>query len=303
MKQGMTDFTLKHLDLNLLHVFDALRTEGSVSGAAQRLQITQSGASRALGRLRDALGDSLFLPANGGLLLTPYAEQLVDYVRGALDLLSAGIARPEFDPARGVRVFAIAMSDYSEAVLLPPLYRRLAAEAPGIRIDVVAHPRDTSRSLGEGTPDLSIDTAGLDGPRIHARRLLRDELVPVARADHPAFTQAGDAPRACAASCCPAACRASRTGTRSCRASRARSRSGREASSPRSCSRRTPARSRRCRAFWRRRARGARGFTPCRGPAGWGASSSGCTGTSAHTPTRVIAGCATWFARWHPLSS
>lgn len=43
---------LSGLDLNLLHVFDALMTEGSVTRAGQRVGLTQPAVSNALGRLR-----------------------------------------------------------------------------------------------------------------------------------------------------------------------------------------------------------------------------------------------------------
>ncbi|HWL47082.1 MAG TPA: LysR family transcriptional regulator, partial [Sphingomonadaceae bacterium] len=53
-------------DLNLLRVFDLLFEERSVSRTAQRLGLTQSAISHALGRLRDTVGDPLFTRSAGG---------------------------------------------------------------------------------------------------------------------------------------------------------------------------------------------------------------------------------------------
>ncbi len=49
------------LDLNLLRVFDALMSEGSLTRAAEMLAITQPAASHALKRLNEAVGEALFV--------------------------------------------------------------------------------------------------------------------------------------------------------------------------------------------------------------------------------------------------
>ncbi|MFZ2868823.1 helix-turn-helix domain-containing protein, partial [Zavarzinia sp.] len=55
------------LDLNLLRLFEAVLHSGSVSRAAQQLGLTQSAASNGLARLRDVLGDPLFIRRPGGV--------------------------------------------------------------------------------------------------------------------------------------------------------------------------------------------------------------------------------------------
>ena len=52
---------LASLDLNLLVVLDALLTERHVTRAAERVGLTQSSCSHALGRLRALLGDPLLV--------------------------------------------------------------------------------------------------------------------------------------------------------------------------------------------------------------------------------------------------
>jgi len=63
------------LDLNLLRVFDALMTEGSLTRAAEALAITQPAASHALKRLHDALGEALFVRTAFGMKPSPRAER------------------------------------------------------------------------------------------------------------------------------------------------------------------------------------------------------------------------------------
>ena len=60
-------FNLRSLDLNLLTVFEAIYEMGTVSGAADRLALSQSAASHALARLRDACKDDLFVRTPQGL--------------------------------------------------------------------------------------------------------------------------------------------------------------------------------------------------------------------------------------------
>ena len=52
---------VQDIDLNLLRVFDAVLQERSVTAAAARLELTQPAVSNALSRLRNLLGDGLFV--------------------------------------------------------------------------------------------------------------------------------------------------------------------------------------------------------------------------------------------------
>ena len=65
---------LAGLDLNLLVVFDALITEGSVTRAGDRVGLSQPATSNALARLRRMTGDPLFFRTAAGLRPTPKAR-------------------------------------------------------------------------------------------------------------------------------------------------------------------------------------------------------------------------------------
>ena len=66
------------LDLNLLVALDALLTERSVSLAADRLCLSQSATSSALGRLREYFGDELLVVKGRNMILSARAEELID---------------------------------------------------------------------------------------------------------------------------------------------------------------------------------------------------------------------------------
>src|SRR5260221_12843442 len=86
-RRGQSLVNLRNLDLNLLLVFEAISRERSVLRAANRLHLSQPAMSHAISRLRDQLGDHLFVRTPGGILPTPRPEQLAAPVRRALSAL------------------------------------------------------------------------------------------------------------------------------------------------------------------------------------------------------------------------
>jgi len=192
----MRDSNLAALDVNLLVVLDALLSERHVTRAATRLGLTQSAASHALARLRTLLGDPLLVRDRQALVLTPRAEALAAPLGEALRALRLALEPPTpFDPATSTRTFTLAMADYAQLVLLPPLLRRLAKTAPGI--DLIA--RDFVGELFDDTsdpydfavaPDRTTTRShptGSTNAAVRERRLFRERFVCVARRGHPAI--------------------------------------------------------------------------------------------------------------------
>ena len=60
---------LNNLDLNLLVVFNAIYTEGSLTKAGEIVGITQPAVSSALSKLREYFDDQLFIRVGQGLNL------------------------------------------------------------------------------------------------------------------------------------------------------------------------------------------------------------------------------------------
>ena len=108
------------LDLNLLVALDHLLNLRSVSGAAARMNMTQSAMSNALLRLREYFGDDLLVKIGRRMELTPRAEALKDAVRDVLVRVEWTIATTaDFDPAQSDRQFNVLVSDYTLATLIP----------------------------------------------------------------------------------------------------------------------------------------------------------------------------------------
>jgi LysR family nod box-dependent transcriptional activator len=152
------------LDLNLLVALDALLSERSVTRAAQRVGLSQPGMSNALGRLRRLLDDPLLVRHGATLEPTARAEALMGPVHEALEVIRAALAAPaDFDPATDRRSFRLSCSDYSVLMLIGPLVRALAADAPGVMVEVLPRLADAGRALANGEVDLVIEPPEIMG--------------------------------------------------------------------------------------------------------------------------------------------
>jgi DNA-binding transcriptional LysR family regulator len=182
---------MARLDLNLLATLDVLLAEGSVAGAARRLQLSASAMSRALARLRKATGDPLLVRAGRGLVPTPRAAQLRDRVRRVVDDAEA-VLRPamRLDLGSLSRIFTLRCSEGFVESFGPRLIARVGADAPRVRLSFLAKPDKDSTPLRDGTVDLETGVIGLPmGPEIIAVGLFRDSFVGVVRKGHPLLSR------------------------------------------------------------------------------------------------------------------
>lgn len=155
---------LGSVDLNLLVALDALLAERNVTRAANRVGLSQPGMSSALARLRKLFDDPLLVREGTTLVTTARAEALVQPVREALGIIQRALeARLDFDPGTDECTVTVSCSDYSVLMLIRPLVRRLAAEAPGVTIQIRPRSPDPSRMLRDGEADLVIEPTAIMG--------------------------------------------------------------------------------------------------------------------------------------------
>jgi DNA-binding transcriptional LysR family regulator len=177
------------LDLNLLRIFDTLYDLRSVTRAAERMNLTQSAISHALGRLRRALDDPLFVRQAGGLQPTAQAMAIAPGIREGLQRLDNALAPAAFDPATSDREFRVNAGIYAAMVLVPRLIARLRAAAPHVTVTVSAPGNDLLASLDSGQVDIAIGAFGRAPARLQRQRLYTENLVWIARADSPLIGQ------------------------------------------------------------------------------------------------------------------
>jgi DNA-binding transcriptional LysR family regulator len=181
----MGEINFDALDLNLLRVFDALFLEGSTTRAGERLHLSQSAISHALGRLRHILKDELFVRSASGMTPTALSLEIGPTVHQLLSQLRTALSTPAFEPGRSERVFTIACGDYTTAVLLPELVERLGDSAPGIHLRMVPiHPTNVTE-MHDGLIDLIIADFGHVPDQFSTEFLIEDKVVLVMRKGNP----------------------------------------------------------------------------------------------------------------------
>ncbi|MEN3277618.1 MAG: hypothetical protein V7631_3408 [Massilia sp.] len=176
----------RQVDLNLLDLFDAVFRTRNLTEAGQSLGLSQPAMSHSLSRLREMYGDPLFVRSRQGLQPTPFAERLAGPVAAALQIVRGTLEKASFNPLTADRTFRIAMTDLGEQFLLPILVKRLAVEAPRVRIetqDKTIGP--VAEALAIGELDVGIGFISGKIPGIYQRVLFSDEYVCVVRQDHP----------------------------------------------------------------------------------------------------------------------
>jgi LysR family nod box-dependent transcriptional activator len=129
---------LKGLDLNLLVVLDAVLAEKNITRAGQKIYLSQSATSGALSRLRDFFGDQILVPCGHKMVLTPFAETLIQPVHEILETSEALVGRTaSFDPATSTRSFTLNMSDITATFFLTKSLREIRKLAPHIHVEIV----------------------------------------------------------------------------------------------------------------------------------------------------------------------
>ncbi len=168
---------INKLDLNQLALLDALISTQSVSRSAELVHLSQPAVSASLARLRAYFGDALLVPQGRGLVLTPFAASLAEPVRSlVLQAQALTRRRPEADASQIERTITIVGSDYVQRMLLAPLLRLAATQAPGLRFEVRSIGGNLDGELEQGDVDLVVSLASGVADRHPSEIVLRDSF-------------------------------------------------------------------------------------------------------------------------------
>ena len=174
------------LDLNLLTALDALLEEGSVGGAAFRLNLSEPAVSRTLGRLRRVTGDMILVRTGRSMTPTPYAQRVREEVHTLIQRARALLAPPgELELGQLERRFTLRCHDAITLAVGPTLLRAVQAQAPGVQLRFLTEPSGDSQALRHGQVDLELGSSAPERPELRSEALGHDRLVVVLRPDHP----------------------------------------------------------------------------------------------------------------------
>lgn len=163
---------LRKSDLSLVKVFLAIYDNGSLSRAAEELNITQPSVSYSLARLRDLLNDPLFTRTRDGMIPTFTADQFYQVFHESICKIEQAIADArQFEPKTSTRTFRIALSDLGEFYLLPKLLRDIHIKAPNCKVEVVTTEIEKVEGwLSQGRVDLAVGNLSfLKGRTLHKK--------------------------------------------------------------------------------------------------------------------------------------
>lgn len=142
------------LDWTLIQTFLAVAAEGSLSGAARCLNVSQPTLGRQIKAMEEQLGVALFYRQPKGLSLTAEGEGLLPHASAMADAASglATAAAGHDNSLRGtVRITA---SEFTAMYSLPPILARLRIEYPDIQIEL--NPTDLTENLLFREADIAV---------------------------------------------------------------------------------------------------------------------------------------------------
>lgn len=143
----MRETDLRHLDLNLLPILQALLQTRHVTHAANQLGMSQPSVSRALARLRTALNDPLLVRTTRGYTLSSRAEDIQPRLNEMLQQIECLVQPPRFDPMTDTGLVRLTGLDLELALYFPQLVQHLRQQAPHLRLETVRQELDSFSML------------------------------------------------------------------------------------------------------------------------------------------------------------
>jgi DNA-binding transcriptional LysR family regulator len=166
----------------LYRSFLAVLREGSLSGAARALGMTQPTAGRHVAALEEILGVALFTRSQLGLLPTETALGLQSYAE-AMESMAASLERAAASQGEGVRgVVRISASEVISVEVLPPIVAQLREQHPELTIELVSTNR--VQDLLQREADIAVRMVRPRQEQLVARRVGQIEVGLHARKEY-----------------------------------------------------------------------------------------------------------------------
>ena len=165
------------MDFKQLRALLIVAETGSVTRAAELLNLVQPAVSRQLRMLEEDVGAVLFRRGRQGMELTQAGRTLVDYARRALDQLDR--ARAELKPDNGLLggIVSVGLLPSVCDLLSSRLVKAVSLVQPGIRIRIVmGYAGHLQQWLSAGEVDLALLYDPAPSPDLMVRPLLEESL-------------------------------------------------------------------------------------------------------------------------------
>jgi len=167
------------LDRSHYQLLLELSRAGTVSGAADRLYITQSAASQRLRQAERRFGFPLTVRVGRRLALTPAARRLVEAADASERVLTAAEVDAQWLSTAGEPALLVAIDVFDHTPWLTPAIIEFGGGPETAGLEVVRAPAgDAHRLLSDRRADVALHAGPTTGP-LHTRPLFDDHLVGV----------------------------------------------------------------------------------------------------------------------------
>jgi DNA-binding transcriptional LysR family regulator len=181
------------MDLSDLRIFRAVVEEGGITRAAEKLLRVQSSVTTRIKQLEEDLGTPLFIREGKKLHLTPAGRTLLDYSSRLLDL--AQEARGAVCSPKPSGTFRLGAMESTAAVRLPALIADYYRRHPEVEIQLrTGNPTQLATAILAGEIDAALVAEPVPEEPFESVSAFDEDLVMVARKDHPAIGPESPAP-------------------------------------------------------------------------------------------------------------
>jgi len=144
------------LDLNLLKVLTLLDKHRQLKPVAKVLGKTESAVSKHLAKLREQLGDQLFVRGANEYEPTEFTLQLLPQVEQGLDLINGAVQKEDFDPATYDKPITIALPSLAQYLFGKSLMVDLFETFPNSFISITTWSDDSIEGLLDDKIDVGV---------------------------------------------------------------------------------------------------------------------------------------------------
>lgn len=190
-----------NVEADHLLVFARIAAEGSVTRAAVAMHRSQPALSQQMSRLRQAVGDPLYLRTRYGISLTPAGAALLPHAEAVARALAG--ARGLAGAWRGLQHGRLALTASTTVAYwwLPGPLAHFAEAHPGVRISLLTrNSQDALALLARGEAEIAVIEGPLDGIRLPVdtvrEEVATDVIVLACRPDSPLARSASLEPAA-----------------------------------------------------------------------------------------------------------
>ena len=173
----MNEIDWLSLDGKSLRVFLTVMEVGTITGAADKLGITQSAVSHTVEKLRAIVGDPLFIRAGRTITPTTYAGQMVEKVERILSGMKDLVQTSSFSPAESEIDLVIAANDFQSSLLMPRFYEQVKGKLKRFSLKVISPEIPTVELLREKKCTLAIAGFSPDSADIMQKSLFTMNTV------------------------------------------------------------------------------------------------------------------------------